>query len=403
MSFFNKHNDATLGVVIDIGSASVLVAFVSSDTKKPSPDIIWSHREHLSLRTAARDDQNAKNIMTALMNAALELDTVGRRVLDQALPGHSEPRHLAISVAAPWSYTVSKTIAYTSEEAFKVTPELVRELERTAEQKIELELNEDEVAASLGLTVVVRTTMAILGNGYTIGLATGQTATTLSLSRACAVVQSYLTAAVADLRDKILPHAQSRVHSFMLAYYHVARALYPTTSEYCLVDITYEATEIGVVRDGMLQYCTHTPYGAFSLARDIAERGGGTLEESYGRLTSDLFMTDENNKERKALAHEYELRLASLFHETGDTLTIPKTIILHVNLETEDYFSERLATAAAQVTKSTHHVIPVSNALLKAYYNDDAVRDIKTRHDTAMLISAQFFHTARRADNYDWQ
>jgi hypothetical protein len=404
MSFFKKHSDATLGVVIDIGSASVLVALVSSDATKPSPDIIWSHREHLSLRTAAGPEQNAKNIMTALMNAALQLDTVGRKVLDQALPGHGEPRQLWVSVAAPWSYTVSKTIAYTADEPFKVTTDLVSELERSAEQKIELELKEDEVAASLGLTVVLRTTMAILGNGYNLGMPGGQSASALSLSRASAVVQSYLRAAITDVRDKILPRANSKVHSFMLAYFHVARELYPTSSEYCLVDITYEATEIGVVRDGVLQYCTHTPYGAFSLARDIASKSGSGLEESYGRLTNDLFTQGTSDETIAAeVATDYETRLASLFHETGDTLTIPKTIILHANLDTEAYFAQRLTAASTMVTRSTHHVIPVSAALLKAYYNEEAVRDITTRHDTAMLISAQFFHTGRTLSNYDWQ
>lgn len=403
MSLFKKHHQGTLGVLVDVGSASVLVAFVASEAGKSSPDIIWSHREHLSLRSVASTDQSAKNIMTALMNAALQLDTVGRKVLDQALPGHSEPRQLTVSVAAPWSYTVSKTIAYNADEPFKITAELIRELERTAEKKIELDLKEDEVAASLGLTVVVRTTMAILGNGYNLGVAGSQSASTLSLSRASAVVQSYLTAAVTELREKILPSATAQVHSFMLAYYHVARELYPTMSEYCLVDITYEATEIGVVREGVLQYCTHTPYGAFTLARAIAEKSGGTLEESYGRLSSDLFLAPTNDEEVTTVASDYETRLIALFHETGDTLTIPKTIILHVNLETEDYFSERLAAAAAAVTRSTHHVIPVSAALLKAYYSEDAVRDLKTRHDTAMLISAQFFHTARDSDNYEWQ
>lgn len=403
MSLFKKRRDSTIGVIVDIGSASVLVAFVASTENTPSPLIIWSHREHLSLRSAAGPEQHAKNIMTALMNAALELDTVGRKVLDQALPGHSEPRHMSVSIAAPWSYTVSKTIAYNADEPFKVTPDLIHEIEGAAEQKIQLELKEDEVAASLGLTVVVRTTMAILGNGYNLNVPHGQIAKTLSLSRASVVVQSYLTAAVADLREKILPRSNARLHSFMVAFFHVTRELYPSMSEYCLIDITYEATEIGVVRDGVLQYCTHTPYGAFSLARDIAEKSGATLEESYGRLTSDLFMAPNNSEVVDSIAAAYETRLASLFHETGDTLTIPKTIVLHANLETEGYFAERLAAAAATVTRSTHHVIPVSQALLKAYYNEDGVRDIKTRHDTAMLISAQFFHTARAATNYSWQ
>jgi hypothetical protein len=404
MKLFSHRGEATIGVLVDIGSASVLTAYVRSVPGTPAPEIIWSHREHIPLRGATELEQGAKNVMAALMNAAILLETTGRAVLDQAVPGHATPNHISVSVAAPWSYTVTKTISYTGDDTFKVTNELVRELERAAEQKIELELKENDAAATLGLAVVVRTTLAMIANGYIFTTAHNQDATALSLSRASGVVQEYLVAAMKNVQEKMLPSATMHLSSFMLAYQHTAKLLYPTLQEYCLVDITYEATEIGVVRDGVLQYCTHVSYGAYSLARDIATATGKTPAECYGRLSGDDFLTpDAANSATEAITEAYQKKLSDLLHETGDTLAVPKTMLLHANLETETFFAKQVKQAAEAATRSTHSVFPVSSKLLQAYYSDAAIKDLKTRHDTALLISAHFFHTAKDNPGYDWK
>ncbi len=405
MSFFKKRHDATLGVVIDIGSASVLVALVESTEDAPAPAILWSHREHVPLRGEASLEQCAKNVMTALMSAALLIDSDGRKVLEVARPRAPKPTVLSVSVAAPWSYTVTKTIRYNEDGAFRLTPSLVAELERTAEENTSHDLKENEVASSLGLTIVARTTLALTGNGYPVPSAHGQEVVSATLSRTSAILQKYLVTALQDIHEKIMPRAVMRRYSFMLAYYAVVRKLFPALSEYCLIDITYEATEIGIVRDGVLVYSTHTPYGAFSLARDVAGASDLPLGEAYGRLSArDFLVADESKASAVSDVYTaYEKRLTDLFHETGDALSIPKTLILHGNLDTESFFAERVKAAAEAATKSHHTVIPISASLAEQLYDEAGRSELRTRHDTAMLISAQFFHTHRNDPQYDWE
>lgn len=407
MKLFRDTKEAALGFIIDIGSASVLVAIVRSDASRSSPDIIWSHREHIPLRAGSASSQGAKNINTALLNAAMLLETTGRKVLDQALPRHSEPAYLQVTIAAPWSYTVTTSISYVKDEPFTVDDELVRELERAAQQKNEEELKENAVMVELGLQVITRATVEKVANGYPIEVVNNQRAVSLQVSHVGAIAQEYVMSALSEIHTKSFPRSRLCVSSFMLFYHHITRDLYRGVQEYCLVDITYEATEIGVVRDGVLRYCTHIPYGAFSLARDIAAVRDLPLEEAYGKISSSNVFTAESStgddELYQGIYRAYEEKLAELLRETGDELAIPKTLVMHCGIELEAFFKERVVAAGKLATRGNHIVLMASSDVVATYYAGDKKKNAVVRNDTAMLITAQFFHTHRDLADFEWR
>lgn len=408
MGFFSsKRNDVRYGALIDIGSGSVLVAVVSSDINKSHPDIIWTKREYTPLRQTKSINDSAKSVMTSLVNALMLLDSEGRKALREAYDG-ANIEDLQITIAAPWSYTVTKTISYQSEEPVEVSKEMVEELLRTAEQKVEEEMHENEKVHDLGLNIIARTTLATLANDYPIIITGKQRAQSVKVVQASAVAQKYLTEALFDARDKMFPKADFADYSFILPYFIVMNdVLKDTTNEYCLVDITYEATEIGIIRDGILTHTTHTPYGAFSIARELTKLLGVPLEEAYSYLTCEdmsCFMgieTEERKVEVEKILQSYEDKLTEIFKQTGDTLAVPKKIFVHGNLATEPFFNSRILRAAAKATKMHHAVYNVTTELLKKYYGEDAKLLKEHEHDTALLISAQFFHNETYHRQFD--
>ncbi len=315
---------------------------------------------------------------------------------------------MQITIAAPWSYTVTKTITYQNPEPVEVSQDLVDELIRTAEQKVEEEMRENEKVHDLGLDVIARTTLAVLANDYPITITNNQKALSVKIVQASAVAQSYLTKALFDARNKMFPRSSFADYSFVLPYFIVmSDLLKDTTKEYCLVDITYEATEIAIVRDGILTHTTHTPNGAFTIAREISDILGVPVEEAYGYLTCEdmsCFVgleTDEKKAQVEAVLLKYEDTLADLFKQTGDTLAVPKKIYVHGNLATEPFFNMRILSGAAKATKMHHAVYNVTAELLKKYYGDDAKGLTEHQHDTALLISAQFFHNESYHSSFD--
>lgn len=409
MSLFGMSKSSKrYGVLIDIGSGSVLTAIVYSDPAQKHPEIIWAHREHAPLRNVDSLEQSAKAVMTALVNSSMMLDAEGRKALyDHS--GNVKLTELQCSIAAPWSYTVTKTINYNQEESFRVTENLLDDLIETINNKIENDLKENDTVQNLGLQVVTRTTMDILSNGYHVKHPEGQQTKQLTISRASVVTQQYLVDALTEMHNKLFPSTTDRKISFALMLFVVTREVLSQIYDVCLIDVTYEATEIGIVRDGVLKYCTHTPYGSFSLAREISKVTNVPLHEAFGYLHTETpyaFMKSlpkEQADEVEKVIEAYIERVSLLFKETGDELSIPKQISLHADLKSEPLFLDMVEKAAKRNLKTEPLVTPISEKILKFSYqseNGKGVTALPT--DTALLLSAQFFHTQRNLSRFEF-
>jgi hypothetical protein len=398
MSLFGSNSSDRYGVLIDIGSGSVLVAIIHSNPKEKHPNIIWAHREHAPLRNIDSLEQSAKAVMTALINSSMLLDAEGRKELYNH-NNNARLTEIQCSISAPWSYTVTKTINYNQEEPFTVSEDLLTELFETINEKIESDLKENETLHNLGLRVITRSTMDILANGYRVTDPEGGKTKKISISRASVVTQQYLIDALEETQDKLFPETSMRKLSFILMLFTVTKELMAKTYDLCLVDVTYEATEIGIVRDGILTYCTHAPFGSFSLAREISSVTNVPLHEAFGYLHTEKpysFMVSLSKSQRDEIDMVFDAytdRISQLFKETGDELSIPKQISLHADLKSETLFMDLVERAAKRAIKTEPYVTAISNEIIKqAYQNDLDTTQIKLPTDTALLLSAQFFH-----------
>lgn len=406
MSLFSlKSVSQRVGVVIDIGSGSVLAAIVVSDERKKNPTVVWNHREHAPLKNIESLDQSSKAVMTSLLNALLKLDVEGRRALNEYNKS-LRITQMQCSISAPWAYTVTKTINYTQDNPFEISQNLIDELIRTATQKITEELAENESTSTLGLCVITRSTMDLLANGYRVKNFFGAQANELSIKHASVVTQQYLVDQVDELKEKMFPAVEIQRISYMLILHSVVQDLFPNAYDVCLVNITYEATEIGIVRDGTLRYSTHTPFGSFSLAREISEITSVPLYEAFQYLHTEkpyAFMDAlpaRQKEEVEKVFEAYTERISTLFGETGDELSIPKRIILHADLASEPLFKEIIENAAKRNLKSQPHVKVLSKSIVESSIEDD--EEIALPQDTAMLVSAQFFHKQNRNRSFEY-
>lgn len=409
MSFLGfKSESEKFGVIVDIGSGSVLMAIVHSYSEQKHPNIVWSHRENAPLKNIETIDQSAKAVITALFNAAMILDTEGRKVLHQYRSG-AKITDIQCGISAPWSYTVTKTINYTQDEDFTITDDLIADLIQTVQDKITNDLEEDSVLSNLGLEVVLRSTMHILSNGYRVIHPEDQKAKELNIAHANVVVQSKLTAAIEEMHDKLFPNTHIKKISFILMLFNITKELLPDTYDSCLVDITYEATEIGIIRNGVMTYCTHASFGSFSLAREISAVTNVPLHEALGYLHNEKpysFMEKldkSKNEDVQKIFDAYVEKVADLFKQTGDSLSIPKNIFLHADLYSESIFADLIENAAKRNNRTQPIITAVSKELIKQTYNSATEETSETIPlDTALLVSAQFFHKQRQFKGYDY-
>lgn len=383
--FGTQSKPSECGAVIDIGSGSVGVAIVYSENVTEKVHIIWSHREYLLMKEQPDIDTALRNMSTTLVNALLELGSNGQKAL-YAFDPSLRITAVQTAICAPWSHTITKSIHYEKEHPFVVDQKLVSDLVASAGKKLMETTIDGELLDEQGLEIIHEVTAGIELNGYFIRKPFGQTARTVSLAQITEVAEKKLLITLRDSIAKILPKASVEVYSFMYLYFQTLRELHPDTSEICLIDVTNEATEIGIVRDDILRYVSHVPIGTFTLAREISRVTGIPKEEAFtflkerGEDTTNL--SEEKRKAVQKVFAAYQEELSSMFEHTGDTLSIPKTLFLHTERTTEAFFGEQLKQAAKTATHSEHMVHLFTSELLGD----------KQLLDTALALSVHHFH-----------
>lgn len=370
------------------------------------PHIVWSKREFAVLNLEHDFARSIKSLLTTLMNSVMALDSEGRTALATEYD-HLTLGTIQVSISAPWAYTISKVIEYERDEPFLITENIIDALTKKAAEKTMEAQRESESGDNAGLSIMTRATMDITANGYHTMTPIGQTAEAVTLTQVTAIAQTLITSAVNDLKVRLFPRAEVERYSTMLVFHCIVCDLYPTMTEYCLVDLTYEATEIAIVRDGVVHYSTHTHIGINTLVRNLAIRLN-TPEADAATLLKNIYDTDTleglSAKEKvivEDLFVEYRSALESLFHETGDSLSIPKVIFLHGSYNHEQFFDEQISTAAKAATNSSHTVHTISHDILLNLYNNEAKQVLlDTGIDTSVLMGAQFFHKQQHIKDF---
>lgn len=377
---------ARYAAIVDIGSGSVGVAIVKSVESTESPEIIWSFRERVAVRDKVTFDESIKQITTAILNTFLEIGSSGAKKLRE-FDNEAVIETVRVSISAPWSYTITKTITLNQEKPFSVTPNLVSELSKKAGEQAKEIMDSEATAKKLSLELIANETVNVSANGYTIKNFFSRNISKVTLSQLTGAADLRMIKAIRDAQERVLPDAELQMNTFMFAYYKALQDLRPNTTEICLVDVTAAATELGIIRDNVLVHTTHIPYGMYTIAGEVSELCDLPKEEALGYFKDNgvsLSTALENSKAKKLfeISTKYETSLAELFHRTGDALSIPKTIFLHTDIATEVFFQAAIKNSAKESTGTDHMVHPITSQLLTKEINSDS----------AILLSTYVFH-----------
>jgi hypothetical protein len=385
MSLFKKNNTMRCGAIIDIGSGSVGVAIVVSNDITKTLDIVWSERQYMLIKKKANESELLNEINTTLVTAFLELGSSGLKALHAFNPKLSIDE-IQTTLSAPWSHTISQNITYTDEKPFIINEELFIQLEEKVRNQSEETRIDGKTVNDLGFRLITNKTTDVEINGYSIKNPLGKKSTAILISHIQSLGLQAILAVIEDSQEKILPKATIVHHSFMYLFYEVLKHLHPKTTDVCLIDITDEATEIAVVRDNLLALCTHTSVGLYSIAREIALSCSIPKEEAYSLLKDQAQIetySDTQKAKIKEVLDAYENAVATLFTKAGGAFSTPETLFIHTSQNTEAFFSARIKNASKYVTGNDHVVHLVTSEVLQN----------KEMTDTAILLSAHYFHT----------
>jgi cell division ATPase FtsA len=272
--FGHSDEDATYGVLIDIASGTIGVAIVASETEQKIPLILYSKRTSLRItKHKATIEEDLHRVREALLSALLILSQEGL----QSLSAHNAKAKITkiyVTCTSPWSFTIARDVHYESDEPFKVNHTIISDLVHSAEEEIVSHIKSSPETEGEDFEIVERATVDMTVNDYPVSHPLNLKGTILGLSHIAGLVPKDIMTSLHEVQDKLFPDTELRVHTYMLIMYCVMRDFFPRLQSLCIINITGEATEFGIIENNLLIENTFVPYGSTTFVREIMEATG---------------------------------------------------------------------------------------------------------------------------------
>jgi len=391
---------ATYALIYEIGSGSVKLSIVESTKNSPTPNTIWSKRELITPNQNANNARSIKKITATTIDLGMLFVSEGMRSLLQHNPRAKITQSYA-TLSAPWSYTIAKNVTYSEADnaPFTIESDIISQLVTTATTNTKSELDNHAHVAK-NLKIINHRISTIESNGYEIKNPIGQTAQFITVSHITSLTQTHIDQLIHDVHAKLLPQVELEVYSFMLVFYATIHNHITTHDDYCLIHVTNEAVELGVVRNKKLSYCTHFGGGIYSLIHEISHSTEIPLENVAAYVKEP---TEENRNRHiptqkqaavATLLEQYQQALLTLFGETDELLVTPKIVYLYCNEIFEPFLTEQIQKTLCSVQRFNCGVKSVSRLLRTQAQNPSTIQTGARAHD----ISALFFHMENHTD-----
>ncbi len=389
---FNKSEAPRYGFLIDIGSGSVAFGIVKSSPGKAAPELLWETREYIPVKELKSVDESSRAIVSTLTDMALTVSGDGLSALRKdANDKSARISETQVTISAPWSYCVSQPIKYEQDEPFHISHGLISELARAAGEEAVKIFQETHPELHKEIVITSKSVLNVTASGYRLDQINGQQSKDMQMNQITTLVNRVLYDAVKELNNKLFSGVPLHVTGNLLAFYKTARDIKPHKQDVCLINVTSEATQLGIVRDGSLKYCTHTSFGSASIAREFANATGSPLAEV--RQSLDRFNKMSPTHDTVAIVNAYVEKISELFKETGDALSIPRIIYLLAEPAVIDFLSPLIEKAGSSTTKSPVVIYPASELTLS--------KD-KKANDNALQIASYFFHTQQGQLHFEY-
>ena len=356
-----------LSLVIDIGSASVSAALVdfSGDNK---PKILLAEIREIALD----HDLNFERFEKAMLSA---FDASVSAIFHAKKP---VPEEAHIFLASPWYAAQTRVIKSDKHTPFTVTSKLLKELtdkETKAFESTELAKYEQAGASA---RILERKTIDIKLNGYTTADPVGKRATELSMNLFISMSPESVLSRIEESLEKHFRISRVHFSSFLFSSFVVVRDLFISESDFLLLDIGGEVTDISIIKKGALVESASFPLGRNFLMRRLgvfgAERTPASMLSLYLRGTLEPAFASKVGTVLDEAKAQWLATFQKALFELSNDLLIPEKIFLMVDGDVSEWFvkaMEKEEFNQYSLTKKEFSILPLGPEYLHQYLEHD--------------------------------
>lgn len=378
---FFGHQQKDIVVLIDVGSASISGAYAHTQ-KGSNSKLYYSTRAPISLR---KDISQVDAVAKALTKVTKNLLTIGAPRVAHLTGRRIHIDRVIISIAAPWQDVRIQTRQKSEKKSFHFTKSVMDEMV----MKIFAQNAHGRVITN-GIVV------SIMLNGYAVTNPFGVKTKEAKVVVLGSYIVKEISKCITDIVTQAFHTDSVEITAFAPIMYSVLRSLYPDKKNMLVIDITGEATDVVLIKDGLLKDIVHTNSGLNILRKSARDAGIRSAEpsESFHAIENAILLDKEHNARftaRMQQIHALWLQdIAQILQTLNAQYVLPKTIFFLVDEEAVS-FIKRQFNEEPIFKKIWLSLDPLSIISLGAkQFTPFVTYDKKTRGDPFLSILALY-------------
>lgn len=272
---FKKSPKEEINLILEIGSSSI-GASISKISATDRPEVIFTYREPMPIEAVHDPKRFAVSTLETLSRVLKRVSREGLEHLHFTRFGSGRIKEIHCILSSPWFASETKNLIMRKNEDFEITPALIAKLIQDEESRfLGVESATDFAGAgSEKLSKLEKHIIQLKLNGYETAKPYGKMANELTLTLFLSVARSEFLEKVSSMIVREFRGILPKFHTLTLSSFSALRNIFHSESDFLLVEIGGEVSEVWLVRQGILHEAVSFPFGGNALVRAIAKSAG---------------------------------------------------------------------------------------------------------------------------------
>ncbi len=293
--------------------------------------------------------------------------------------------NVIVAFSSPWFMPKTKHIHLSKDKPFIISESFLADITQKEEEVFKKELAEElKDENNDSFEVIEKSIVHIKINGYTIENSIGSETKIFDAHLCMSVVNKNVIEKVYNLilKHTLIPRNKVLVHSFPLVSFSVVRDIFTDHSNFMLMDVTGEVTDLTLVQNDVIVGTTSFPSGRNYIIRKIgqvfdvpAEIAESTLHMYLsGKSDSEASLKVENILEN--LEKEWSIYVLNTLLELSPEMVLPRRLYLTANEDVAPIYMDFMKLPKNDVTlnfRKNIDLVHLDNKKLSHFYTTNSM------------------------------
>jgi hypothetical protein len=372
-NFLSEKKDEVV-LIVDIGNGSIAGAFVCF-SKGRKPKLLYTTR----LPFIVSEKPHASKLLEGMYSLCNELlqnmVTESHQIKELK---HLKPRSALVTFSSPWFTSKTKHVHIEKDALFTITRDFFNSVIQTEGEIFKKELKK-ESEQSTDVDIIEKSIVHTTINGYALNDSLGQKTKIFDAFLCLSVISHDIIEKISNsiLTHTHVPKEHVLIHSFPLVSFTVLRDIFPTVTDFLIMDVTGEVTDITLVLNNVITKTVSFPSGRNFILRQIVKVFNITPEIAGSTLH--LYMSgkvdDSTYNTMQEVLTEAEKEWSIYFEDTlvelNKGVTLPSKVYITADSDVAQLFINFLKiskTDATMAFRQTVDTVSITHDTLSGLY-----------------------------------